>query len=124
MKSLLIAAAVTLPVIAIAVVLVIELLVPTLKYNNAVELYEKEEYVEAIGIFRALGDYKDSSARIMDCRYGMAQDLFEEKKYSDAIRAFERLEGYSDSNDRICECRGIYIMQYIEKEDYTSLKPL
>lgn len=98
-------------VIAIAV-LVKFIVIPTVKYNDAISLMNAGQYEEAIAAFAALDGYKDSTQKIEDCettilnaQYDGAIALLEEGKYEEAIAAFELLSGYRDSKDRIQESK-------------------
>ena len=98
-------------VIAIAV-LVKFIVIPTVKYNDAISLMNAGQYEEAIAAFAAMDGYKDSVQKIEDCetsilnaQYDGAIALLEEGKYEEAIAAFELLSGYRDSKDRIQESK-------------------
>ncbi len=85
-------------------------IIPTIKYNNAVSLMNHGRYEEAIAAFEEIGDYKDSTQKIKDCeaavleeRYIAALALMEEGKYEEAIAVFESLNGYRDSENWIRE---------------------
>jgi TolA-binding protein len=90
-------------VIAIYVA-VVNVFVPMNKYNNAVSMMEKGQYEEAVALFAELGDYKDSSKKISDCRYYGAIGLMEDGQYAEAIVIFENLSEYRDSATKLEEC--------------------
>lgn len=99
--------------IALAVCFVI---VPQVKYNDAIELFEAEKYDEATDAFAELGDYKDSEAKIeeiktilLDKDYDAAIALMEEEKYDEATEAFTKLEDYRDSKEKIEEIKTILL---------------
>jgi len=75
-------------------------------YETAINMYNNEQYSEAIMAFDALGDYKDSLAQAEAARialnkkeYSNAVALFELGKYEDAALVFEKLGDYQDSSD-------------------------
>ena len=94
------------------VLLVTNVIIPTINYNNAVALMEAGKYTEAIVAFEALDGYKDSIAQIEACKtavldeeYNKAIALMEEGKYTEAIDAFTALDGYKDSIAQIKACK-------------------
>lgn len=84
--------------------LVIHLLIPFIKYNDASELQAEESYVEAIEIYEELGGYSDSSKKILQCKYAYATSLKEQKQYSVARDIFSELGDYSDAQQQVKEC--------------------
>ena len=50
-------------------------IIPNIQYNNAISLMEEGKYAEAIAVFEALGDYKDSKEKAEDA-------ALEQKKYN------------------------------------------
>lgn len=101
------------------VLLTIKVIIPTVKYNNAVSLMESGQYIEAIHAFRRLDGYKDSDKKIEQCellreeqsdledlewRYNKALAYMEQGKYDLAIKNFEKIPGYKDSESKRAEC--------------------
>lgn len=79
-------------------------------YKEACSLMESGDYAAAVEIFTALGDYKDSAAKISECETGILENeyksavaLMEEGKYSNAIDIFSSID-YKDSAAKIAEC--------------------
>lgn len=103
-------------VIVIAALLVITMvIVPSGNYNSAVALMNDGKYEEAITAFKEMGDYKDASAKIDECKniieeqknegiYQQAIGLFDGKKYDEANELFLGLDNYKDSADKAKEC--------------------
>lgn len=58
---------------------------------------DKGDYCEAIDVFRAIDDYKDSNDKITACNYQLAVNLMNDRKYNEAVSAFMALGGYKDS---------------------------
>lgn len=113
-KIALIAAPIVCVVIAFLIVLN-SVIIPNVKYNNAVTLMEAGQYEEAIEAFEAMDGYKDSAENIESCeaavelaelnaKYEAALALMEAEDYEEAITAFELLDGHKDSEDKIDEC--------------------
>ncbi len=98
--------------IALIVLLVVFLntiVVPFIKYNNAVEYMEAGEYHKAQDVFNSLGDYKDSVEKSRDCskkilyrqydeNYKRAVSMMNEGKYQEALELFLQIDGFKDSN--------------------------
>ena len=81
------------------------ILTPNSLYNNAVALMEAGKYEEAIAIFEALNEHKDSIEKISVCEIGILDNqydnavaLMEAGKYVEAADAFYALNGYKDSD--------------------------
>lgn len=76
-----------------------------LAYTQAMSLYEAQAWTEAIPAFHALGDYRDSAARLLSCRSNLyraaeadAQDGLD--GVARALEDFRFLEDYLDSAQR------------------------
>ncbi|MBQ3489251.1 MAG: TIR domain-containing protein, partial [Clostridia bacterium] len=94
-------------------------ILPTLKYNNALALMEEGKYEKAITAFEKLGSYKDSITKITECntaildgKYANAVSLMNAGKYTEAILVFEALNGYKDSVEKIGSCNAIFDEKY------------
>ena len=96
-------------------VVLIKVIIPNYKYNKAVNLYNEENYSEALTAFEALDGYKDSIQRINDCesgiKYKSALEYYNNHAYDEAKEAFEQLNGFRDSVEYISKC---------EQEKYES----
>ena len=66
-------------------------------YKKAVELQETGYFEEAIELFTELGDYKDSSERILETYYTKGESLALSGEYGQAIFAFQSAENYKDA---------------------------
>ena len=75
-------------------------IIPSVKYNNAVALMESGSYDEATEVFENLGDYKDSRTMSL---YNKALSLLESGSYDDAIKVFTDLSDCSDSKEKAIE---------------------
>ena len=78
-------------------------------YARAESLLAENDYDRAISLFTALGDYRDSAARMTEAthaaQYAQAEVLLEAKDYDSAIAAFTALGDYQDSAARAEEAR-------------------
>lgn len=102
---------IVIPILAACIVFVILLtmvIIPTQKYNAAVELYNAGKYEDAIIAYTALNGFKDSVTQIEKCetaikdeKYTVATELYNSGKYEDAITAFAELDGFKDSVTQI-----------------------
>ncbi len=80
-------------------------------YNEALDLLSAEKYDDAISVFTELGEYKDSTSKIIECenaivelKYSDASRLMASGKYEEALAIFEELNNYKDSDDLIQKC--------------------
>ena len=85
--------------------LILNVMIPNIKYNQAVKLMESAKYEEAISAFEAMNGYKDSSEKIVECKYNEASKLMNEDKWKEAITTFESLNGYKDSYAKVEKCK-------------------
>ena len=84
----------------IIILLVNTVIIPSIKYNNAVAMMENGQYNEAITAFTDFGDYKDSASKLTELVYLQANKLVDEKRYGEAIIAFTELGDYKDSKQK------------------------
>ena len=70
-------------------------------YKMAENLLNDGSYADAIQTFQNLGDYKDSSERILEAKYKRAEHYVENQEYALALSSFRELSSYSDSKDRL-----------------------
>lgn len=76
-------------------------IVPSIKYNEALALVESKNYDEAIAIFEELSGYSDSADKIRETKYKKAEDLVSNKEFDAAIEIFDKLGDYRDSKERV-----------------------
>ena len=88
-------------VLAIMIIFVVNVVVPNVKYNKAIDLMENGEYTEAIVTFKELDGHKDSTDRITECNYLIATELAAEEKIEEAYEAFISLGDYKDSAAKV-----------------------
>lgn len=81
------------------------LLIPYIKYTNAVKILEAKAYDEAYNAFIDLGDFRDSADKAKDALYQKGNHLIDLEDYANAAILFERIPGYSSSNSKAAYCR-------------------
>ena len=62
------------------------------EYSAAIELFDNEQFEQAIAAFSALGDYKESQTYILRAKYSLAQQYMNDGDYEQAISIFEELK--------------------------------
>lgn len=92
-------------VIAIALlgVLTKQVIIPNVQYSNAEHKAQSGEYNEAIQAFTHLGDFKDSSQKVLETKYSWAKDKLAQGDTEGAISLFSTLGNYSDARAQITE---------------------
>ena len=97
-------------VVIVLLILGVSLAMPMIKYNSALSLMEEGRYEDAVAAFELMDGYKDSEAKIEECRlaildndYNAALALMADGNYSEAISVFRSLD-YKDSEAKIAEC--------------------
>ncbi|MCR4614529.1 MAG: TIR domain-containing protein [Clostridiales bacterium] len=94
--------AITTPIVAVLTVFLIVLnsvIIPKIKYNAAVDLYNSGEYDEALSAFTKLNGYKDSANKVLECKYNLAVALNEKSNYKEAFVTFGALGDYKDAKE-------------------------
>ena len=88
-----------------------QVIIPGNRYNDALVLMETGQYEEAVSIFEALGDYKDSTKKINECDLAIVERKYDEAlnfanagQYEKAIVIFKALGGFRDSIAQIDVC--------------------
>ncbi|MBR3494201.1 MAG: hypothetical protein IKH38_02125 [Clostridia bacterium] len=72
-------------------------LVPYLDYMQAEQYLRDGDYTAAQEAFAAMGDYRDSAARLLEARYAQAAEQLADGEYETARDSFLALGSYSDS---------------------------
>lgn len=87
-----------------AVLVVTKIVMPSIMYSKAAELYNREEYASAQRTFEKLGDYKNSWLRLEECKekiienkYNKAIDDIEDGSYLAAIELLTEVGDYKDA---------------------------
>lgn len=90
-------------VIAIAIIgaiIGIQVYLPTVKYNKALEIMSSGHYEDAITAFSEISDKKDVSAEISECYYHLAEQSEQEESYKLAYDNYTRAGSYSDAQQK------------------------
>lgn len=110
-KKLVFIASVAVCLVAVFAFVLLTVIIPNSKYNDAVSLMNAGKYTEAISAFETLDGYKDSANKIAECKiaildikYNEALSLMQQGMYAEAIAAFKTLDGYKDSATQINTC--------------------
>ncbi|MCR5586488.1 MAG: DUF6273 domain-containing protein [Lachnospiraceae bacterium] len=87
-------------VVVAALVLLITVIIPSVNYNKAIELVEKNNYKQAKVIFTKLNNYKESDKYIDYCDAGI---LAEDGKTEEAYNAFKNLGDFNNSEEMLIQ---------------------
>ncbi|MEE0859114.1 MAG: TIR domain-containing protein [Acutalibacteraceae bacterium] len=77
-----------------------QVIVPSVKYNNAEQLLSEGKYDEAVTAFTELGDFKDSNNRISESTYLKAEKLYNNQDYFNALSNYMKLGNYKDAKEK------------------------
>ncbi len=86
-------------------ILLLLFVVPSMKYNAAMNKFNNGEYVEAISRFSSISGYKDSDEMVLKSKYLYALALNKEKNYDEAISILLDLEDYSNAKNEIANVK-------------------
>lgn len=116
-------ASIVLPVMLVctlAVLFLVKVVVPDMKYSKADSLMEEGRYTEALDMYEALGEYRkeEISTKISECRYNIASEMMKEGKYDEALAEFEALGEYGESNIRIKVCQYNIAVGIMNEHEY------
>ena len=103
------------PIVAVAVAVFIILttvIIPNVKYDDAMNLLQAGKYDEAYAVFESLDGYKDSADYMLQCKYNEAISFLNQKSYVKAYEGLIALDGYKDSKEK---AEAIYI-KYMEEQ--------
>lgn len=99
-------------VVALIIIVMMTVVIPNGKYDDAVALMDAGRYEEAITVFEELDGHKDSTVLIDDCKDAIqerdsqnAVALMEQGNYADALVLLETVGEYRASTDKIIECK-------------------
>ena len=106
------------PIVAVCVAFVILLntvIIPNVKYNQAMKCISAGEYEEGYDILTALGGH---SEEINDSKYERALAHMEKGGFAEAVELFEDLENYKDSKDKVKEAMYAQAEKYLQDKNY------
>ena len=96
--------------------LVVQVIVPNVRYSLANNAISAGNYENAISTFEDLADFKDSQEKIKEAQYAWAESKLASGDNEGAIELFEQLGDYKDSADRIQEINDSASYEQAEKE--------
>ena len=114
-------AAIVAPVICVCIAFAVVLnmfIIPSVRYNSAVKLYEEGKYEEAYDKFSKKLDYKDSSDKARDSLYNYALELYEKGNYKEAYNKFIEQLDYEDSSNKAKDALYNYANELYEQGNY------
>ncbi len=89
-------------------------------YKEANTLFESGKYGEALRIYENLGEYKDSSAQVLECKYLLADSIYTCGDFSAAIAAYDELGNYKDSAEKATASRYEYACSLLSTGKYSA----
>ncbi len=95
-------------------------ILPEMRYKDAVALYEDEEFQKAKTAFEEMGDYKDAEEMILACQYGIAEEAMQDEKWKKAAELFEELDDYEDSENCVLICQYALAEEAMQDEDWET----
>ncbi len=123
-------AIITTPIVCAVIAFIILLnsvIIPYVKYNDAVVLMDSGKYEDAISAFAELGDYKDSADRISESKekikelkYGDAVALMDAGNLDEAYSIFQELGNYKDSAEKVISTRYLLATTQLENKEYQN----
>jgi len=90
-----------------------------IKYDEGQNLLDNEEYLEAANIFRALGEFLDSKAKVNEALYGQGKFLYDNGNYEEAFKYFQDSNGYESSDLYIANIT-ILLQEEMQKRIYNQ----
>ena len=94
---------ITTPIVCAVIAFIILLntvIIPNVKYNDAIALMDAGNSDEAYSIFQELGNYKDSAEKAKNIRYNDAVALMDAGNSDEAYSIFQELGNYKDSAEK------------------------
>lgn len=113
--------------IAVLLFLLVDVIIPGKKYNDALALMEDGQYSAAIDGFEKLNGYKDSDEQIAACEtaikdknYNEAIELMDAGKIVEAYKSLTALDGYKDSTERAKSLYKRYMLITAKTGEYVN----
>lgn len=106
-------------IVAVAILIVlVNVVFPEMKYNSANKCLNSGQYADALAIYEELGEYKDSSEKVIPCRYQLASSQLENEEYQNAYDNFSLLKEYEDSKSKFQESGYGYAQALMAEKKY------
>lgn len=94
-------------IISVVVLMMINVALPQIKYNDALELMKQEKYDDAIDAFSVILAFRDSAQKIEDCKENQKEEVYLDarlaenlSRYENAFNLYTSLGNYKDSVKR------------------------
>lgn len=81
--------------------LVIQVLIPSIRYGIAENAIASGKYEEAIATFEDLGEFKNASDKVKEAKYAWAESKLSDGDTEDALNLFYELDNYKNSKKQI-----------------------
>ena len=88
-------------VLIIIIILIKTVIIPNIKYNDAIALMDAGKYNEAITAFEEMNGYKDSNEKSLEINYAIAMLAFENGVFERTMEQLEVLEEFANSKEQI-----------------------
>lgn len=95
-------------------------IIPTNKYNDALEMLSADEYEEAIAVFEELEDFSNSAEMVIESKYLKAEYLYENESYTEAVVVYETIADLKDVEQEINEAKYQEALVIFGNEDYQT----
>ena len=105
-------------VVAAIFIILLEVVIPSSKYNRAEKFLDENKYLSAVELYEELGDYKDSAGKAISTRYVLASAQLKNKEYKKAYENFFLVIDYEDSLDKRNESGYAYATQLFADKKY------
>lgn len=93
-------------IIVVVIIILNSVIIPSVKYNKAVELLNSGKYNAAINVFSDI-NYKDSEEQVLASYYALGNKELENCNYMQALSAFRMAEDYSDAKLKVSQIQTI-----------------
>lgn len=107
-KFILIVAGSVVAVTILAIAVLSYIVLPTIKYNNAIALKESGEIDAAYAIFDELGSFKDCDAQRNEIDYSRAEKFIADEYYKEAYLLLSQITEHEDSQDLMKQLEQIH----------------
>ena len=116
-------------VIAVFCVILVNVIIPEVKYNTANKCFESQDYQKAVSIYTELGNYKDCEDRLSVSVYKLAGVQYESGEYKEAYENYNSLKSiqsfkYRDVHTKMQMSGLLYATNLMERKDYNEARTI
>ncbi len=90
-------------------------------YNDAMIAIENENYAEAIELFAALGNYKDSQTQLKDIIEKYANELVADNQHKKALELYREHSEVADFNNKILDTINKYVIVLLRGDRHDAV---